>query len=224
MTDPSTRGWGGPGCTATQLVRVQHPQMQDAAPAGGFPLRVRAEVAPLFAELVRWLVANRSTPLVCAGGYNKRLIAGSDQWSNHSWGLAADFNPATNPMRSSLRTDMPAGTSAKAKSLGMRWGGDYAGRKDPMHFEFMGTPDDAARLVVALRPSRDRDEEDEMTPAQMAEIKKHVTGAVDYALADLTKRLAGLDEQVKILRRDTRELGKAAGIKVSGATDGVVGN
>lgn len=149
------RGWGPAGCTRDQLTRVRVPGMVDSRPY--FPLNVRVEVAPLFEELCRWLVAERARhgrpPLTCSGGYNKRLVRGSTTtWSEHSWGLAGDFCVATNPMQRTLRTDMPPGTSAKAKSLGMRWGGDYRGRKDPMHFEFMGTPADAARLVAQLRP------------------------------------------------------------------------
>jgi len=145
-----------------------------------FPLNVRREVAPLFAELCRWLVAERRRlgrpPLTCSGGYNKRLVRGStSSWSNHSWALAGDFCVAQNPMQDTLRTDMPPGTSAKAKSLGMVWGGDYSGRKDPMHFEFVGSPADARRLVAGLDAPP---EEDDMTPdqsRQLAEVHRELT-------------------------------------------------
>ena len=140
------RGWGAPGCTRSELARIIVP---------GIQLNVRREVAPLFRELVRWLTVERRAagkpPLFSSGGYVKRYVRGSSTtWSNHSWGLAVDFNAATNPMQDTLRTDMPVGTSDKARSLGMRWGGDYEGRKDPMHFEFIGTPADARRLVASL--------------------------------------------------------------------------
>lgn len=147
-------GWGPPGCTRQQLVRVVVPGMVDSLPY--FPLQVRREVAPLFHELCLWLVAERKRrglpPLTCSGGYNKRLIRGSSTaWSNHSWGLAGDFCVATNPMRSPLTTDMPPGTSAMAASLGMVWGGDYKRRPDPMHFEVVEGPDAVRRLVAGLR-------------------------------------------------------------------------
>lgn len=142
------RGWGPHGgLSGTDLVRLACP---------GIPLRVRAEVAPLFAELVRWLTAERAkagTPaLSSSGGYNDRPIAGSTAWSNHAWGLAVDFNAGANPRSHTYRSDMPPGTSAKAASLGMRWGGDYTPptKYDPMHFEFMGTPADAKARVAAL--------------------------------------------------------------------------
>lgn len=139
-------GWGGPGCRADQLVTL---------PCAGIPLHLRREVAPLFAELIRWLTLARQLTRVPAlsssGGYCKRYISGTTTWSNHSWGLAVDFNAAANPYRHGAPTDMPSGSSAKAASLGMRWGGDYTDKRDPMHFEFMGTPADAARLVGTVR-------------------------------------------------------------------------
>lgn len=145
MADASTRGWGEPGCTRAQLTTLACP---------GIPLHVRDEVAPLFAELLRWLAAERkkhgAPPLSSSGGYVKRKIRGGNAWSNHSWGLAVDLNAGTNPMQRELRTDMPPGTSEKARSLGLSWGGDWTGRKDPMHFEFRGTPEDARRLCASL--------------------------------------------------------------------------
>lgn len=173
-----TRGWGPPGCTATQLVRIAMPGLIDHPPY--FPVRVRREVAPLFRELIAWLVAERAErglTTTSSGGYNKRLIAGTNQWSNHSWGLAVDLDAATNPYRSPLRTDMPPGTSAKARSLGMRWGGDYTGKPDPMHFEFMGTPADAARLVRSIDDRADRDrptEGDDVTPQDIEAVAQRV--------------------------------------------------
>lgn len=147
------RGWGPPGCSREQLTRVKVAGMIDTPPY--FPLNVRKEVFLIFEDLCKWLVSERKRlglpPLTCSGGYNKRLIRGSlSRWSNHSWGLGGDFCVATNPMTDSLITDMPPGTSAKARSLGLRWGGDYAGRKDPMHFEFIGTPADAKRISKTL--------------------------------------------------------------------------
>ena len=147
--DAQDRGWGPPGCTASQLAVVAVP---------GIQLNVRRAVAPLFVELVDWLARERAAdqvpPLNSSGGYIKRFIAGTTTWSNHSWGLAADFNAGTNPYGWDATTDMPDGTSQKANSLGMRWGGDFTGKKDGMHFEFMGTPADAARIIADLRPER----------------------------------------------------------------------
>lgn len=219
-------GWGQAGCDSTQLVRVEVPGMLDSAPY--FPLRVRREVAPLFTEMVRWLVAERRRlglpPVTSSGGYNKRPVRGSlTEWSNHSWALAGDFNVAANPMQSTLRTDMPAGTSVKARSLGLRWGGDYAGRKDPMHFEFVGTPADAARLVAALSrpsgslvtpspatptPAPPASEEDPMSPEQFQQWKEASDGLRRDVrdVADFLNEIAakvGVAKRLEILKPTT---------------------
>jgi hypothetical protein len=72
--------------------------------------------------------------------YNNRNIAGSNEKSNHAWALAVDINPAQNPMGSKLITDIPVTVRQIFKAHGFRWGGDYIGRKDAMHFEYMGEP------------------------------------------------------------------------------------
>lgn len=69
------------------------------------------------------------------GCYNPRRIAGSSNWSNHSWACAIDLSPASNGfnMKSTLSTMVVDAF----KRQGAFWGGDYKGRKDPMHFEFV---------------------------------------------------------------------------------------
>lgn len=67
------------------------------------------------------------------GCFNIRAIAGSNSWSNHSWACAVDLSPSSNGfnMKGTI-----ADTVVKAfKKQGFLWGGDYKGRKDPMHFE-----------------------------------------------------------------------------------------
>lgn len=181
-------GWGPPGCTAQQLTRLTVPGLVDTPPY--FPVRVRREVAPLFAELIRWLVAERARlglpPLTSSGGYNKRLQRGSTtKWSNHSWGLAVDFNAAANPYRRGAPTDMPPGTSAKARSLGMTWGGDYKGKRDPMHFEVVVSPAEAARIARALAEPADRDQP---PPASTTPPPASTTAQEDDLMLRLLKR------------------------------------
>lgn len=69
------------------------------------------------------------------GCFNIRRIAGSNNWSNHSWACALDLSPSTNgfnmhPTIGNLVIDA-------FKRQGALWGGDYIGRKDPMHVEFV---------------------------------------------------------------------------------------
>lgn len=69
------------------------------------------------------------------GCFNIRKIAGSDNWSNHSWACALDLSPKTNGFN--MKPTIPNIVIDAFKRQGARWGGDYLGRKDPMHFEFV---------------------------------------------------------------------------------------
>jgi hypothetical protein len=69
------------------------------------------------------------------GCYNIRNIAGSNNWSNHSWACAIDLSPGTNGFN--MHPTLGNLVIEAFKKQGARWGGDYHGRKDPMHFEFV---------------------------------------------------------------------------------------
>jgi len=85
-------------------------------------------------------------------GYACRPVRGTESRpkpvpSNHSWGLAVDINAPKNPMGSRLITDMPKWMPELWKAHMFQWGGDYRNRPDAMHYEFMGSPADARRIV-----------------------------------------------------------------------------
>ena len=91
--------------------------------------------------------------------------------SNHAWGLAIDMNAGTNPIRSyagvdgatacrtPIQTDLPRWVIQTAEKWGLYWGG-YGWNdgcqsldtertvvsRDPPHFEFRGTPEQAAAI------------------------------------------------------------------------------
>ena len=92
--------------------------------------------------------------------------------SNHAWGLAIDMNASTNPIRSyssvngvtacmtPIQTDLPQWVIQTAEKWGLYWGGYgwNAGcqststqrtvvSRDPPHFEFRGTPQQAAVIA-----------------------------------------------------------------------------
>lgn len=69
------------------------------------------------------------------GCFNIRNIAGSNNWSNHSWACAIDLSPGTNGFN--MHTTLSTVVIDAFKRQGALWGGDYHGRKDPMHFEFV---------------------------------------------------------------------------------------
>lgn len=92
--------------------------------------------------------------------------------SNHAWGLAIDMNAGTNPIRSyagvdgrtacltPIQTDLPRWVIQTAEKWGLYWGG-YGWNsgcqttstqrtvvsRDPPHFEFRGTPGQAAAIA-----------------------------------------------------------------------------
>jgi hypothetical protein len=70
--------------------------------------------------------------------------------SNHSWALAFDLNAPENSFGGSSHT-IQAPMARLWNQYGFRWGGDYSGTKDWMHFEFMGTPQDAREMTAKAR-------------------------------------------------------------------------
>ena len=154
MTDSS---WGDHGLLQTTLIK--HPNL------GGLPLRVRPEIAPLFQILIDELATKAKywkdgkPRLVSDGGYNNRLVRGSKTvWSNHAWGNAVDLNAGENPMQSTLETSFVASeVTALANRLGMTWGGNYANRKDAMHFEVTVSRPRAMRIIADLNSAQDFD-------------------------------------------------------------------
>ncbi len=95
-----------------------------------------------------------------------------DDLSNHAWGLAIDMNSHTNPIRryvsigeqtacmTPMATDLPRWVIQTAERWGLYWGG-YGWNsgcqstttqrtsvyRDPPHFEFRGTPDQARAIA-----------------------------------------------------------------------------
>ena len=134
------RGWG-PGWPTDNSSKLK------VVRTAGIAVSVRAEMAPLVKWLLDETVRKGYKPRngEC-WGFANRPIRGTQIPSNHSWGLAVDLNAPANPMTDHLVTDMPAWMPKLWKSKQFRWGGDYKSRKDAMHYEFMGTPEDAVRL------------------------------------------------------------------------------
>lgn len=88
-------------------------------------------------------------------GYSYRDVKGSTDLSNHAGGYAIDVDAPSHPL-GAVGTFTPAQVAtihAILAELGgvVRWGGDYSGRKDEMHFEVVGTPAQVAAVAARLR-------------------------------------------------------------------------
>ena len=123
LGDPSQASW-----QQQNLVTVTAPN--------GQKWQVYREAAPAFQAFLQELSANGYNP-TSSGGFNYRNIRGSNRLSQHAFGAAIDINAAANPMGGTT-SDMPADVGAIAAKYGIEWGGNWTGRKDPMHFEWTG--------------------------------------------------------------------------------------
>jgi hypothetical protein len=133
-------------------------QVTPDAPITG---RVRRELK----ELVEILMAEteeRGYDIIkdWSWGFACRPIGDGNTPSNHSWGLAVDINAPVNPMKNPLTTDMPSWMPRLWKNYGFKWGGDYFTTKDPMHYEFLGSVDDASRMTAKAKEELGMDKAD----------------------------------------------------------------
>lgn len=148
-TAASARGWGSgwPNCQQDKLVTLTR--------ADGLRFPVHEAISQLIAILID--ETERQGYDVKAGqswGFACRPIRGSSTTpSNHSWGLAVDINAPSNPMRTEFVCDMPTWMPSLWWKYGLFWGGWYQSIKDPMHFEFLGTPQDLR--AATTRAKRD---------------------------------------------------------------------
>jgi D-alanyl-D-alanine carboxypeptidase/Putative peptidoglycan binding domain len=220
VPDASTRGWGSPPAPRSLMVNV-------VVPGTKWKIPVNPEIAPL----VEYALAEGHRRGYDARdgecwGYAARMIRGSTtSWSNHAWGLAIDINAPANPMGSALVTDMPTWYVDVWKSLGFRWGGDYHKRKDAMHFEFMGTPEDARKQVALLDGgggSAPLAPSPEVLPA--AEPVEGPAESTAPAFEGRALRRGSQGDQVRAVQRRLADLGHALDVdgKFGPATAGAV--
>ena len=164
-----------------------------------FPGGVRAELAELVELLVTetkargYQFGTPADPSYGCWGYSCRAISGTSSPSNHSWGLAVDINAPANPYTSPLVTDMPNWMPELWNAYGFRWGGDYSGDQDAMHYEYMGSVADAAehtaRARTELGGTLPPDWFADVTKDEMAEL----LAPMNAAIADCQARLRGSD-------------------------------
>lgn len=88
-------------------------------------------------------------------GWAYRDIRNAETLSNHASATAIDLNAPAHPL-GAVGTFTAADVAAirdilRDVSPVVRWGGDYAGRKDEMHFEIVGTAAQVAAVAARLR-------------------------------------------------------------------------
>lgn len=146
----SARGWGSgwPNCQSNKMVKV----VSDA----GHSVNVRREIGQLVATLFKIQVLRGYDPnpgtLLQTWGFACRAIANTKRASNHSWGLAVDNRATENPYSTTFHSTIPPKVVNDWEMCGFYWGGRYSVKKDTMHFEYIGRPEDvAAHLAKALK-------------------------------------------------------------------------
>ena len=169
-------------------------------PAGDLLLWVAAQFDKLVEDIEQGILDD--------WGYAERPIRGGTELSNHASGTAIDLNATSHP----LATDPPANFSKAeidaihaivGRTQGcVRWGGDYSGRKDGMHFEIVRDEAACAAALAALTSG----EEDDMQLSDTVRLwagHNPPTYSVEQCLAnvvgwgeELGKRLATLSLQV----------------------------
>lgn len=121
---------------------------------------LKGDVDVIFTDLISRLDKIERIDNGGCWGYFVKGIEGSSSISNHASGTAIDYNAPDHPM--GTRNTYSAAKRAAIHSLlkrydgVIRWGGDYTGRPDDMHFEI--NDDKAAVHKVAEKISNDTGE------------------------------------------------------------------
>lgn len=157
------RGWGPgwPNAQTEKMVTIS---------AAGVKVRARREIAAL-AETLMLITAKRGYKFKVGAcwGFADRAIRNTRTPSNHSWGLAFDWNSEDNPQGRPFTSDLPPAVVHDWESCHFYWGGRYQNSlPDPMHFEYIGRPADVAadlkraRTILASfsKPADTKEEED----------------------------------------------------------------
>lgn len=171
----SQNGWpaNNPSLEASQLVPGTLVKISVRKDAAG---QLLLEVASAFDRLVQDIDNARGG--LDDWGFAVRPIRGGSTLSNHASGTAIDLNATQHPLgiaASKNFTPAQIGQIRRIVALTgavVRWGGDYTGRPDPMHFEINDGRSlaDCSRALAAMRQFNSGQapppQEDDMTPDQ----------------------------------------------------------
>ena len=137
IVQASQNGWpASPDPVAIDVVTVSVP-LSDGRQ---LKMNVARSVAPQLVSMVQWW-NDHVEPVTTLGSFNFRKIRGYENTvgnvSNHASGTAVDINAERHLLGAygTVPASLRGAISAKAASLGLRWGGDFLHRKDEMHME-----------------------------------------------------------------------------------------
>lgn len=161
--------WGGPGISDDPQWQAEN--LVTISSGNGESWQVNKLAAAAFQGFLTELEAT-GYGIKSSGGFNYRPIRGSKtgKLSEHGKGLAIDLNAETNALGSET-TDLPPNVSEIAAKYGLKWGGDFKGRKDPMHFEYVVNGGGPAGMPVDSLPK-----EDQGTPSPMLSLDSGAEG------------------------------------------------
>lgn len=131
----------------TRKLRVRN------GPAGDLLLWVAAQFDKLVEDIEQGILDD--------WGYAERPIRGGVELSNHASGTAIDLNATahvlgTAPSTSFSKQEIDRIHEIVGRTQGcVRWGGDYTGRKDGMHFEIVGSESRCAFVLSILNSQTD---------------------------------------------------------------------
>lgn len=129
-------------------------------------------------------------------GYAERQIIGGAELSNHASGTAIDLNAPKHPLgvANTFSVKQRAAIHAiLARAQGcVRWGGDYSGRVDEMHFEIVKNEAACRTALAAVR------EADGLGAQEMAVLKR-VLAIVTESQRRFTIGMAAVQAQVNSL-------------------------
>ena len=128
------------------------PQLSTITTSSGARAQVASNYAANFAGFLKDL-ESEGYKVNSVQGYNPRNVAGTAVASYHAQGAAIDINPGANPQGGA--GNLPPNVGELAKKWGLGWGGDWATKKDPMHFSIAtneGGSVDLARAAAGAQP------------------------------------------------------------------------
>ncbi|MFY1620030.1 M15 family metallopeptidase [Micromonospora sp. WMMD736] len=148
----SQNGWHAGSKTEIRIVSPKVPGTNVDFPQGVLAGDVETVLMYVAAEFHRTVEPLKDGE---CWGYFYKNIEGSKELSNHASGTAIDLNAPAHPM-GRANTFSAAKVAAIRKILAfcegvVRWGGDYSGRKDDMHFEINKGASEVARIARKIR-------------------------------------------------------------------------